>query len=165
MLTDDFGEELHREIKLCFYSYYDTIKNNVDITTQIALMNQNCPDVQREILTQNTLIIDTVNEIMISNLKEIDKYFGINFNKLNEISFYSNCNYNEENLKKLIISNFCFYIPPDGMKVSLKQENRLGCLITSDWYMTSNEKGFILKEFIDSHSNSTADLEINEVIL
>ena len=54
-------------------------------------------------------------------------------------------------------------MPPEELKAYQKQENRLGCLITSDWYMTNNEKGFIIRDMKESYSGSAADLEINEV--
>ncbi len=163
MLSDDFGAELREEIKVFFYNYYSTIKNNIDIISQTALIDQDNPNLQKEIQAQNNILIDDVDDTITSNMNEIDNFFHANYERLNQVEFYSRCNYNEEDLKRLVIGKFCFYMPPEELKAYQKQENRLGCLITSDWYMTNNEKGFIIRNMKESYSGSAADLEINEV--
>ncbi len=55
MLSDDFGAELREEIKLFFYTYYNTIKNKIDIISQTALIDQDNPNLQKEICQKSSI--------------------------------------------------------------------------------------------------------------
>lgn len=149
MLSEDFVQELQQTITLDLITHYDMIKNSIDIYSQMSLMllegaEQSEKEINQENLKRkNVQLITAVEEISRINMKEIAEFFISKSKKLQQIDFYTDCNYSEEDMKRLIITKYCFYISPEALRPCRRETNDLGVLITSDWYLNSDEISFI----------------------
>ena len=141
MLPKNFETELKIEIKHQIIEYYDRLKNEIDINTAKCLIKPSDDLDQDKIHDLNERFIKIINDCANVNLQEVDDFFQANKTKLNDLSFYEAFNYSEENFTRTILSKHCFYIPRCLLKC--KDDNELGVLIQSDWYLNTTEKNLI----------------------
>ena len=137
--------QLKRDTKLDLINYYDTIKSEIDINAQETLLifeksrslleicgeNEN---LEKEIIELNKEQIDHVENIFNKNCREIDDFSLI----CNSVLLA-----NREDVKTSALKNYCTFISNKSLKKNLKNKNRIGILIVSDWYFNENQVKYI----------------------
>ena len=120
-------------IKLELSSYYDAIKNEIDLTIEKHFFESNITSTNESIQEIYEFFIQKIDNLLQLNMNDCNSFFQMNHPS-------HNANLIEE-LKLNMLNKYCFYINNTNLKD--KDKNALGILIVADWYLNEIEQYFI----------------------
>ena len=131
------------EIKKELINYYDIIKSEIDIKSQLLLIEYSM-GIYSSIINKDKLMSINMKLIEIAN-----DLFGKNMNQIND--FFYSCLNNSENskiknkddIKSKALKNYCVFVRNENLREEFKTKYPLGLILLLDWYLTEKQTEFV----------------------
>jgi hypothetical protein len=124
-------------IKKSLKQYYDTITNEITSKAKHLYLNSsNNEKSKQELIESNHELVETLDELFESNCIELDQFY---FGKSEEDG--DKVFQRIELDKTKALKNYCTFL--DGDNLIMKETNKFGLLIVTNWYMTQNQLDYI----------------------
>jgi hypothetical protein len=124
-------------IKKDLKQYYDSITNQITSKAKNLYLNSSNNEINKqEIIEANHELVEKLDELFESNCIELDQfYFGKTEEDGDEVFQQI------ESDKINALRNYCMFL--DGDNLTMKETNKFGLLVVTNWYMTQNQLDYI----------------------
>jgi hypothetical protein len=124
------------QISFNLINYYIKIKLDLNKDVKSKLSDNSIDDLLRKTITNSSRQMNNkIDKAMEFNMLELNQFFSSSTTTLK-----SN---DKEEMKMLLIKTFCYYLPFNSLNVNLQQNNGIGMLILTDWYLDQNQINYI----------------------
>ena len=145
-LSDSSSLRKIARIKAESIDYFDSVKSDIDCEVQILLSKL---EKEAKDAAEMESFKSKKEELLQLNMKllnKIDSLYDANAIKLNEYLNGSNeddSSKDTEAIKEMTFNGYCCYISNENLHEMYKENNPIGLLILSDWYLDQNQLNFI----------------------
>jgi hypothetical protein len=163
---DDYYDVLQNKIDLIYYTKERELTRSIDnCENEMKILEE--PDYNKKLIELkekkklfeekekewkelHLQMIDKIDEIIQNNKNKLESIKN-NENKIDKSIQNNHEIYDIDSFKSSNLEHHCMFIPNEKLFHEYAVENKIGLLVTSDWYMTENHIRFIRFAFENRH--------------